>query len=52
MNSDLASMQLAMETNFWGPLRVLRAAAPLMPKDGERAAPACRDERKARNRLV
>lgn len=27
-------MQLEMETNFYGPIRVWQAALPLMPKNG------------------
>ena len=38
LNSDLGAMKLAMDTNFWGTLRVLRAAVPLMPSQGQALA--------------
>lgn len=34
LNSDLGAMELVMNTNFWGTLRVLRAALPLLPMQG------------------
>lgn len=34
-NSDLRQFQLTFNTNFWGPVRVLQAALPLMPTTGE-----------------
>ncbi|CAL8465628.1 g5164 [Coccomyxa elongata] len=33
-NSDLRQMMLTFDTNFWGPVRVMQAALPLMPKQG------------------
>eukprot|EP00897_Mesotaenium_endlicherianum_P010183 jgi/Mesen1/9193/ME000591S08512 len=33
-NSDLRQMQAVFETNFWGPIRVLQAALPLLPTSG------------------
>jgi NAD(P)-dependent dehydrogenase (short-subunit alcohol dehydrogenase family) len=33
-NSDLRQLQLTFDTNFWGPVRVLQAALPLMPNTG------------------
>ncbi|KAK9919097.1 hypothetical protein WJX75_009391 [Coccomyxa subellipsoidea] len=33
-NSDLRQMMLVYDTNFWGPVRVMQAALPLMPKTG------------------
>ncbi|CAL8471634.1 g11176 [Coccomyxa elongata] len=33
-NSDLRQMMLVFNTNFWGPVRVMQAALPLMPKTG------------------
>jgi hypothetical protein len=33
-NSDLRQFQLTFNTNFWGPVRVLQAALPLMPNTG------------------
>ncbi|KAL3154538.1 hypothetical protein ABBQ32_013996 [Trebouxia sp. C0010 RCD-2024] len=34
VNSDLRQMMLTFDTNFWGSIRVLQAALPLMPKSG------------------
>jgi NAD(P)-dependent dehydrogenase (short-subunit alcohol dehydrogenase family) len=34
LNSNLAAMQQLIDTNFFGPVRVLRAAFPLLPKQG------------------
>lgn len=38
VNSNLRQFQLTFDTNFWGPVRVLQAALPLMPTTGERAS--------------
>lgn len=34
VNSDLRQMMLTFDTNFWGSIRVLQAALPLMPTSG------------------
>lgn len=35
MNSDLEAWQEVTDTNYYGTIRVLRAALPLMPQEGE-----------------
>jgi len=33
--NDIDYQKIIMDTNFWGPLRVLQSALPLMSKSGE-----------------
>jgi hypothetical protein len=32
--NDISKMQVVMDTNFWGPVRTLIAALPLIPRTG------------------